>query len=354
MDKVTHHLGKVMDVVADNFTYKLFHEAPSAYVVPVTFSLIFLVGTVGNGTVIYTVARNKDMRSTSGILIVSLAAGDMLLLVLSVPFTATYYSFNWWPYGSAICKLDAFIQCLSRGVSAFTLTALSVDSYMTIVYSMGLQHGSLSVRALIITSCIWALALVLATLDAVLARLVPINLRVLGEEVHICDSYPIWFPEWYTSFRVIFHFVVYFALPVLTFAIFYLLMAPWLIRSSHQIPRVGQNTTQMKAQKKIAHIVLSFIVIFVFCWLPRHVYMFWYFFDPAEYNLFWHIFKITGFCLSFSYCCLKPVALYFLSAQFRSYFNSYLLCCCQSKEDGRRSNTQRGTFGDNTEAQGTV
>ena len=85
----------------------------------------------------------------------------------------------------------------------------------------------------------------------------------------------------------------------------------------------------MEARKKVARLVLSFVVVFVVCWLPRHVFYFWYNFDPAEYNMFWHVFKIVAYCLSYVNSCVNPLALYFLSRQFRRYYDRYLFCCCR-------------------------
>jgi hypothetical protein len=84
----------------------------------------------------------------------------------------------------------------------------------------------------------------------------------------------------------------------------------------------------MEARKKVARLVLSFVVVFIVCWLPRHVWYFWYRFDPAPYDMFWHVFKIVAFCLSYVNSCVNPLALYFLSRQFRRYYDRYLFCCC--------------------------
>ena len=89
------------------------------------------------------------------------------------------------------------------------------------------------------------------------------------------------------------------------------------------------TTLQMESRKKVARLVLSFVVVFVVCWLPRHVWYFWFNFDPAEYNMFWHVFKIVAYCLSFVNSCVNPLALYFLSRQFRRYYDRYLFCCCR-------------------------
>jgi len=88
----------------------------------------------------------------------------------------------------------------------------------------------------------------------------------------------------------------------------------------------------VEARKKVARLVLSFVVVFVVCWLPRHVWYFWYNFDPAEYNMFWHVFKIVAYCLSFVNSCVNPLALYFLSRQFRRYYDRYLFCCCRRSQ----------------------
>lgn len=43
-----------------------------------------------------------------------------------------------------------------------------------------------------------------------------------------------------------------------------------------------------------------------------------------EYNLFWHVLRIIGFCLSFANSCANPVALYCVSGAFRKHFNRYV------------------------------
>jgi len=87
----------------------------------------------------------------------------------------------------------------------------------------------------------------------------------------------------------------------------------------------------MERRKKVARVVLSFVVVFIVCWLPRHIWYFWFNFDPAEYNMFWHVFKIVAYCLSFVNSCVNPLALYFLSRQFRRYYDQYLFCWCRRR-----------------------
>ena len=147
----------------------------------------------------------------------------------------------------------------------------------------------------------------------------------------ICEPYPSTWRDWYPQFHAMWRFVIYFAIPMIIIAIFYCLMAFILVRTAKHMPgecKSGQGRKQMEARKKVAKMVLSFVIVFVVCWLPRHIYVLWYHFDPGIYNLFWHIFKIIGFCLMFINSCINPLALYFLSNQFRRYYNNYLFCRC--------------------------
>ena len=165
-----------------------FSDRPEAYAIPVIFALIFIVGVVGNGTLIYIVIRNKNMRNAPNIFIVSLALGDLLLILVSVPFTATIYTFTEWPYGEAMCKLNEFLQALSLGVSVFTLTALSFDRYVAIVDPMKRHRTSSTAVTLFIAGTIWVISAVLATLELVAAH---ISYKEFpGKIMEICEIHP--------------------------------------------------------------------------------------------------------------------------------------------------------------------
>lgn len=53
---------------------------------------------------IKVVAANQQMRSTTNLLIINLAAADILFVIFCVPFTATDYVLPEWPFGDIWCK----------------------------------------------------------------------------------------------------------------------------------------------------------------------------------------------------------------------------------------------------------
>ena len=205
----------------------IFSKLPEAYAVPVVFAIIFIVGVVGNGTLILTVLKNKNMRNAPNIFIVSLAFGDLLLILVSVPFTATIYTFTEWPYGETLCKLNEFLQALSLGVSVFTLTVLSADRYVAIVDPMKRHRTSSMADTLAIAGVVWLVSTGLAVLELVAA-----HIATPYKDIPVCELHPESWPKWYPKFHTVFRFVVYFAVPILTIGVFYTLMARILFLSS--------------------------------------------------------------------------------------------------------------------------
>lgn len=75
------------------------------------YSLIFVVGLVGNVLVCFVVFRTTSMHSVTNIFIANLALSDILLCLLSVPFTPLYLLiYEGWVFGSALCHLVPFAQ----------------------------------------------------------------------------------------------------------------------------------------------------------------------------------------------------------------------------------------------------
>jgi len=77
--------------------------------------------------------------------------------------------------------------------------------------------------------------------------------------------------------------------------------------------------------------VLAFVLMFAICFLPHHIFMLWFYNYPKstdEYNTFWHVLRIVGFCLSFINSCINPIALYLVSGTFRKHFDKYLFWWC--------------------------
>lgn len=323
-------------------------DRPETYYVPVLFAIIFLVGVVGNGTLVVIFLRHRTMRNVPNTYIFSLALGDLLVIVSCVPFTSTIYTVPSWPFGQFLCKLSETTKDISIGVSVFTLTALSADRFFAIVDPIRKQFsiiaGRRATRTTVFTTvAIWGFAVVLslpAAFGAYIKHVSPNDSSLV-----ICYPFPEEYGFTYAKGVVMTRFLVYYAIPLSVIAFFYIMMAHHLILSTRNMPgeMQPQQARQIKARKKIAKTVLAFVLIFAICFFPNHVFFLWFYFSPdpeANYNAFWHHLRIVGFCLAFFNSCINPIALYCISGAFRKHFDRYL-CCWRDQTRIRRSRSSR-------------
>ncbi|XP_065368195.1 neuropeptide CCHamide-1 receptor [Calliphora vicina] len=306
---------------------------PETYIVPVLFAFIFIVGVLGNGTLIIVFLTVRQMRNVPNTYIFSLALADLLVIVTTVPLTSTVYTVDSWPWGSFLCTLSEFFKDVSIGVSVFTLTALSGDRYFAIVDPLRKFHahggGKRATRMTIaIAISIWLLAIVcgLPALIGTYIKKVEIN---SSKSFSLCYPFPEAWGLEYAKIMVLLRFLVYYAIPLVIIGVFYALIARHLMYAANVPGEMHGAVRQVRARRKVALTVLAFVVIFGICFLPIHVFMLWFYYWPSaqqDYNYFWHVLRIVGFCLSFANSCANPVALYFVSGAFRKHFNRYLFC----------------------------
>ncbi|XP_014475319.1 PREDICTED: gastrin-releasing peptide receptor-like [Dinoponera quadriceps] len=318
--------------------YIPYSDRPETYIVPIVLLLIMVIGLTGNGVLALTILRHANMRNVPNTYVLSLALGDLLLIVISVPFTAIVYILDSWPFGLLLCKLGECVKDISIGVSVFTLTALSADRFFAIVDPMRKLHVTGSGRrathfTVIVAVLIWILAIVCAIPASFsYIRVFRVNRNV---SFSVCYPFPEEFGPNYPKAILICRFFIYYMIPLGIIAVFYMLMARHLMHSTKNIPGEMQGQVkQVLARKKVAKMVMAFVIIFAICFFPQHVFMLWFYINPTaeeDYNAFWHYFRILGFCLAFTNSCINPIALYCVSGTFRKYFDRYLLCCAVKK-----------------------
>lgn len=121
-----------MTTVSSNltFTTPLFNETlreqplPTEVVVLLSFvwSLIIVIGAIGNGLVIYIMLRYGE-RSVTNVYIVNLAFADLMFILFVVPATLIHIVIPTWILGNIICKFSNYMIY----VSIFMLTTYKIS-----------------------------------------------------------------------------------------------------------------------------------------------------------------------------------------------------------------------------------
>ncbi|XP_006513142.1 kiSS-1 receptor isoform X2 [Mus musculus] len=126
-----------------------------AWLVPLFFATLMLLGLVGNSLVIYVICRHKHMQTVTNFYIANLAATDVTFLLCCVPFTALLYPLPAWVLGDFMCKFVNYIQQVSVQATCATLTAMSVDRWYVTVFPLRALHRRTPRLALAVSLSIW-------------------------------------------------------------------------------------------------------------------------------------------------------------------------------------------------------
>jgi somatostatin receptor 1 len=102
------------------------------FFVPI-YTIIFLIGTFGNGLVIISILRSLRLRTVTNTYLLNIAIADFLLL-LSIPFLIVTILANGWIFGNILCKMYYNFIHINQYVSSLLLAALSFDRYLAVCH----------------------------------------------------------------------------------------------------------------------------------------------------------------------------------------------------------------------------
>ncbi|GAA6231495.1 G-protein coupled receptor 1 [Lates japonicus] len=123
----------------------------------VIYIISFVLGLIGNGTVIWVTAF-KSKKTVNSVWLLNLAMADFVF-VLFLPFYIDYILRDFhWDFGVAMCKINSFVSVMNMYASVLFLTVLSIDRYVSLVHLNWSQRYRTVERAWVVCSCIWAVA----------------------------------------------------------------------------------------------------------------------------------------------------------------------------------------------------
>lgn len=95
--------------IASKFTHaQAIGDTPLA-ILTLAYAVLIVFGVTGNGLVCAVVARKPSMRTGRNVYIINLAVADLLLCLITMPFSLVEISVKFWPLGE-FPATDEFIS----------------------------------------------------------------------------------------------------------------------------------------------------------------------------------------------------------------------------------------------------
>ncbi|KAI3352375.1 hypothetical protein L3Q82_005341 [Scortum barcoo] len=291
---------------------------------------VFVVGLVGNATLLRIIYQHKCMRNGPNALIASLAMGDLIYIIIVIPINTYKLLRSGWPFsegavGLCVCKLVPFLQKASVGITVLNLCALSVDRYRAVASWSRVQGVGIPLLTVIEIVSIWVLSLFLAVPEAVGFDIVSFNYKnaslltcMLNPKSDLMLFYTIAKDWWLFGF--------YFCVPLICTAVFYTLMTCEMLNHRNGSLRIALSE-HLKQRREVAKAVFCLVLIFALCWFPLHLSRIlkrtvYSQSDDMRCELlnFLLVLDYLGINLATINSCINPIILYFVSKKFKNCF----------------------------------
>ncbi|XP_032078949.1 kappa-type opioid receptor isoform X1 [Thamnophis elegans] len=299
-------------------------------IITAVYSIVFVVGLVGNSLVMFVIIRYTKMKTATNIYIFNLALADALVTT-TMPFQSTEYLMNTWPFGDVLCKIVISIDYYNMFTSIFTLTMMSVDRYIAVCHPVKALDFRTPLKAKIINICIW-----------VLSSSVGISAIVLGgtkaREDTGSTECSLQFPDddyvWWDIFMKICVFVFAFIIPVLIIIVCYTLM----ILRLKSVRLLSGSREKDRNLRRITRLVLVVVAVFIICWTPIHIFVLVEALGDVSHST--AAISSYYFCIALGYTnsSLNPILYAFLDENFKRCFKDF---CFPFKMKADRQNTSR-------------
>ncbi|XP_028324640.1 neuropeptide Y receptor type 4 isoform X2 [Gouania willdenowi] len=376
--------GNSTDLMSDysiiNHDEQCYMSSVLAAFLVVWYSITMVLGLVGNIGLICIIVRRREKVNVTSIFICNLSFSDILVCVFCLPFTVIYTLMDHWVFGSLLCRLVPFIQCVSVTVSVLSLVFIALERHQLIINPSGWKP-SIN-QACIAIILIWILASITSSpflafqlltnepyanvilpqprypveeiphahLNASPPRSFPYtnsNISVLPNLYHSVFSYVSTSPpfeacveHWpsqehrvaYTTWLLLFQYCG----PLLLVLLCYIRV---IVRLRHRKDMLDRSRTpeskRMTHSRRINVMLVALITAFALCWLPLTIFNVvsdWHqeALPVCHHNLLFSLCHL----LAMSSTCINPIIYGFLNSNFRQEVREVLLHCrCFSQEE---------------------
>ncbi|KAL2098698.1 hypothetical protein ACEWY4_005178 [Coilia grayii] len=275
----------------------------------VLYCVIFVVGVIGNGLVIY-VTGFKMETTVNSIWFLNLALADfiytlfLIFNIISLPLN------NEWLFGDFMCKLNTLVQMISMFASIFLLTAISLDRCLSVCLVIWAHNKRTPNKARLICVFVWLLSLG-CTIPFAMTRSV-VNNKCTKAADALTSRRHAWF-----------RFVIGFVIPFIVITCCYV--------------AIGVRASQSHRRRRLRPymVILTIILTFFICWLPfqicdlimRDQYYIYYHVSQELYNS--SLYDMTHSASTVA------VAFTFLNSSLNPFL--YMFMCEEFKQKLRRS-----------------
>ncbi|XP_041426669.1 N-formyl peptide receptor 2-like [Xenopus laevis] len=288
---------------------KIFHL--KKILIIMCFSITFVLGTVGNGLVIW-ITGFRMKKTVNAIWFLNLSIADFSFC-LFIPLNILYLALDYhWPLGQILCKVTGTSLHLNMAVSVFFLMTISVDRCISVLCPVWSKNHRSVKLARNISMIIWLLCL---ALNSPYVAFYDIEHKPNSNITYCIDTYAARKNTTFFDHQTRHHrrkvmyvtrFISMFLIPFPVILVCYGLIAFWIRKSSN---RLGSRRT--------FKIIVTVVLCFFCCSFLFYLWPLLKFMGFDLNRIFDAIMHNAALCLIYFNCCLNPIIYVFVGREFK-------------------------------------
>ncbi|XP_068700974.1 neuropeptide FF receptor 1-like [Montipora foliosa] len=312
-----------------------------AILAPPLFSVIIVVGCIGNTLLLYTVIRWREMRTPCNYLIANNAIADLGIVTIAAPLRIVDV-YQGWVLGKPVCQLLAPTQDALAVVSIITYTLIAFERYRAVLSPFKRKLSSRSILIIILVT--WVLAYLSAGLPIAM-HLTVVNKA--GKSYCMASFASDVSRQIYEIYLVVVFLLIPLTLQTLAYSrLVHRLTREDPLKRSFSDPR-SSHKRQLK-KKRLVRVTITLVVFFHICYIPRMVVMLIYEFARPSFtnNIYFKYADLVILVLFYVKHVINPLILFSISTAFRRRFpcNMSNMYNCRSSFLARALSSRRLTL----------
>lgn len=287
------------------------------YIIGIYLLVVGLLGTTGNGIIIYTFLRFRIMLSPTTSLLVNLAVADLGICIFGFPFSSSSSFANRWLFGEGGCQWYAFTGFFFGSAHIITLVFLGLDRYLildriTIRRKLVLRRYGLMIIVIWIYALFWS---VMPLLGWGRYNIEPSLTACTIDWRHNDSSYK--------SF-ICTYFIFGYVIPCILIAVTYLVTINRIKNNAITVTDIHVRD-RWDNEKHMTMMIIFVIIGFLLAWTPYAVLCMWtVFFDSSTVP---PIFTILPPLFAKTSTVFNPFIYFYTNPRIRMGMKATVLCC---------------------------
>lgn len=283
-----------------------------AVFIPVLYSVVFVVGFLGNGVLLGVLVQSRKVWSVTDTFILHLGVADVLLL-LTLPFWAAQSAQeHGWTFGTPLCKVTGAVFTINFYCGIFLLACISLDRYLSIVHATQMYSRRKPWVVQISCLAVWLFSLLLSIPDWVFLEAMKDDRRQKSECIRNYFKFSSKsVGDWRLASRLLYH-TVGFLLPSAIMIFCYSCILRRL--------RCGSQGLQ---KQKAFRVIMAVVLVFFLCWTPYNITLMVdtlhsnQTMDTCGVRTSLEKAKIVTSSVGYLHCSLNPILYAFVGVKFR-------------------------------------